>query len=35
MTYGKESFPLWGGTATLLVAEPDRLEVARQVVIFN
>jgi thiamine biosynthesis lipoprotein len=32
MTYGKESFPLWGGTATLLVAEPDRLEVARQMV---
>ncbi|MCW2888286.1 MAG: FAD:protein transferase [Streptosporangiaceae bacterium] len=29
MTYGKESFPLWGGTATLLVTEPDRLHVAR------
>lgn len=32
MTYAKQSFPLWGGAATLLVTEPDRLEVARQVV---
>jgi thiamine biosynthesis lipoprotein len=32
MTYGQDSFPLWGGTATLLVAEPDRLGVARRAV---
>jgi thiamine biosynthesis lipoprotein len=32
MAYGKESFPLWDGTATLVVTEPDRLEVARRAV---
>jgi thiamine biosynthesis lipoprotein len=32
MTYGTESFPLWGGTATLLVTDPDRLSIARRAV---
>jgi Membrane-associated lipoprotein involved in thiamine biosynthesis len=32
MAFGKESFPLWGGTATLLVTEPARLHSARRAV---
>jgi thiamine biosynthesis lipoprotein len=32
MAYGKECFPLWGGTATLLVTGPDQLNSARRAV---
>jgi thiamine biosynthesis lipoprotein len=32
MAFGKESFPLWGGTATLLVTESARLHGARRAV---
>ncbi|MGI8331458.1 FAD:protein FMN transferase [Actinomadura scrupuli] len=32
MAFGKESFPLWERTATLVVTEPGRLETARRAV---